>query len=345
MNRIFISYRTVDGAKDASRLADDLGRVFGNDQVFLDRQDLRGGGSWRQQIGATMGARPVVLLLVTPGFIGARHPDGRPRIEDPDDPVRVEIESALAVGAALMPLRVDGTAMPRANELPAAIRPLSEHHALPLRTDDWTAQDLPRIVRDIERLGVARTDRTSWRAGRGRWRLALAACAGLALMGWGLLMPWLGDIDLPATAAGPSTAARAVPASAPSGAQPSLDGRWLLSSGNAEPVPVTLVHRGDRLKLLSEPVRIDNDPDWRSYLDTLASIDGPALTHIVFSAEGGIFGDRADLKVLVASADGSFLVDSGDLHLRIGREGKVLAGQVLLNSGEQDTVVLARQQQ
>ena len=43
MNRIFVSYRNSDGFKDANRLAVDLNRVFGKDQVFLDKQDLRGG--------------------------------------------------------------------------------------------------------------------------------------------------------------------------------------------------------------------------------------------------------------------------------------------------------------
>jgi hypothetical protein len=47
MNRIFISYRSSDGFKEATRLAGDLNRVFGKDQVFLDKQDLRGGSSWR----------------------------------------------------------------------------------------------------------------------------------------------------------------------------------------------------------------------------------------------------------------------------------------------------------
>jgi len=46
MNRIFISYRSSDGFKDATRLAADLNRVFGSDQVFFDKQDLRGGSSF-----------------------------------------------------------------------------------------------------------------------------------------------------------------------------------------------------------------------------------------------------------------------------------------------------------
>lgn len=346
MNRIFISYRTMDGAKDASRLADDLGRVFGAGQVFLDRQDLRGGSNWRQQIGATMGQRPVVLPLITPGFAGARHADGRLRILDSDDPVRIEIESALEAGALIMPLRVDGTEMPSASELPPSLHALTEQHALPLRTDDWTTQDVPRIVRDIELLGVLRAEALPPakppRAASARLRWTFAAVAGIALVVAGFSMPWMDDIELPVTAAGTPGSEAVASAADEVRSRPPLDGRWSLTTRAGDRVLVRLVQRGDSLSLLSEPVRIDENPEWRTYLDTLGRMDGPALTHIIYTAEGKVTGDRAAMRVVVASADGAFVVDTGELLLRVGPHGKVLAGQVVLNSGERDTAVLVR---
>lgn len=89
MNRILISYRNSDGFKDANRLAVDLDRVFGKDQVFLDKQDLRGGSSWRDEIMTALGAKPVVLALITPDYFGAVDGNGR-RIDHEDDPVRAK---------------------------------------------------------------------------------------------------------------------------------------------------------------------------------------------------------------------------------------------------------------
>ncbi len=43
--RIFISYRTADGVDKATALARDLGVVFGDEAVFLDKDDLRGGSA------------------------------------------------------------------------------------------------------------------------------------------------------------------------------------------------------------------------------------------------------------------------------------------------------------
>ena len=252
-----------------------------------------------------------------------------------------------------MPLRVDGTPMPPARSLPEPLRLITERHALPLRTDDWTRLDLPRIVADIERLGVSRNGVTveegmrPVRSNARRWALAAAVVLAVTVLVH-LSNQHSPELPLPPTAAGgddgtPSSAQNVTqPAATIAADRPSLEGRWLLTTQNGERIPLHLRHRDDRLSLRSEPVRVDNDPAWRDYIATLAAMEGPPLTHIVFTAEGAVFGDLADLAVRVVSADGSFLVDSGNLTLRIGPQRRVLAGKVELNSGEQNTVVLSR---
>lgn len=153
MNRIFVSYRTSDAKKDAHRLAVDLERVFGDDQVFFDKHDLQGGASWRDAIGQALGGRPVVLLVMTPELFGAVHPEGGLRIERDDDPIRGEILAAKQHGALVVPLLTEGMVMPARAALPAPLHFLTEAHALKLRTDDW-AHDLERLVGDLVRHGV-----------------------------------------------------------------------------------------------------------------------------------------------------------------------------------------------
>jgi len=93
--RIFISYRTSDGADKATTLARDLGEVFGDAQVFLDKEDLPAGRPWRAAIDAALGQQPVLLVLVTPDTFGGRNAAGALRIDDADDPVRREVDAAL----------------------------------------------------------------------------------------------------------------------------------------------------------------------------------------------------------------------------------------------------------
>jgi hypothetical protein len=152
--RIFISYRTVDGMDKATALSRDLGRIFGAGAVFLDKDDLRGGSDWREEIGRTLQSQPILLLLATPLLFEARSDDGRPRIADPADPVRRELEAALEARANIIPVMCDGlSAPPDTSKLPASFQRL---HALTwrrLRAYDWN-HDVERLAADLRALGV-----------------------------------------------------------------------------------------------------------------------------------------------------------------------------------------------
>jgi len=125
--RIFISYRSADGMDKATALARDLGEIFGDEAVFLDKDDLRGGSAWRQEVQRTLGAKPVLLLLLTQQLLAARDATGTLRIADPQDPVRRELAAAIEVGAQIVPLVCDGCEMPPSvAALPAPFNQLGE---------------------------------------------------------------------------------------------------------------------------------------------------------------------------------------------------------------------------
>jgi TIR domain len=160
--RIFISYRSSDGADKATALARELGAVFGNDQVFLDKDDLPAGLPWREAVGATLDHQPILLLLVTPQMLG-------PRLFDADDPVRHEVAAALECGAHVIALLCDGVErLPEAAEWPAEMHPLSERTWRRLRAYDWRA-DVDRLVADLAALGLPRTAAPSPSPAVARW--------------------------------------------------------------------------------------------------------------------------------------------------------------------------------
>src|SRR5436309_9004046 len=99
--RVFISYRSSDGADKATALARDLDALFGQEQIFLDKDDLPAGSRWRDEIARTLHDSPILLVLVTPNYLGARDSDGKRCIERADDPPRDELETALAAGAQI----------------------------------------------------------------------------------------------------------------------------------------------------------------------------------------------------------------------------------------------------
>lgn len=165
-SRIFISYRTCDGVDKATALARELNAVFGDAQVFLDKEDLPAGQPWREAIGAALDHKPILLLLITPLVLG-------PRLQDPNDPVRREVAAALEFGAHVIPVLGDGVEqLPQAHEWPEAMHSLAERTWRRLRAYDWR-EDVDRLVADLQLLGVPRAAPCATAAPAPRRRLGL----------------------------------------------------------------------------------------------------------------------------------------------------------------------------
>lgn len=188
---IILSYRREDSAGVTGRIFDRLAQEFGTDRVFMDIDSMPAGVDFHehlQQILADCGA-----LLVVIGKSWRSQRKGQPaRIMDPDDWVRIEVETALERGIPVVPLLIDGASLPGRDQLPESLWPLLRRNALPVDSGrDFHAQ-LSRLVRDLRSqlghsaepvtsatatapLSVASAAGTSpnWRA-IGRWILLLA---------------------------------------------------------------------------------------------------------------------------------------------------------------------------
>jgi hypothetical protein len=76
--------------------------------------------------------------------------DGQPRIENPRDLVRLEVETALKCPAVrVIPVLVDGAEMPEANGLPEPLRPLPGLNALVLHDPAWDYH-MGRLIEALE---------------------------------------------------------------------------------------------------------------------------------------------------------------------------------------------------
>ena len=145
---IFISYRREETAFPASWLFDRLVTRFGRDQVFKDVDSIQPGESFVERITTAAGSSLVLLALIGGRWLTIAGQDGRPRLDDPRDLVRLEIEAALARNVRVIPILVDGARMPRAEELPAGLAKLAYRQALELRANrlDDDGQRLLRVL-------------------------------------------------------------------------------------------------------------------------------------------------------------------------------------------------------
>ena len=83
------------------------------------------------------------------GWLDARDERGSRRLDDPNDFVRIEIESALRLGKRVIPVLVHEARMPRPDELPEAIRPLATRNAVRLTHERFRA-DVQGLIKALQ---------------------------------------------------------------------------------------------------------------------------------------------------------------------------------------------------
>lgn len=150
MNRfqIFISYRTDDTRHFVSRLRATFAKELPGDLTFFDKDSLDVGVPFRDAItDAITGSAVVVVVIASEWF--AEH--NRRRLWAADDPVRMEVETALRSRKKVLPLLVDDARLPRAEELPPSMQGLFEHHSIRIRSETYD-DDADRLVRVIDGL-------------------------------------------------------------------------------------------------------------------------------------------------------------------------------------------------
>ena len=145
-----MSYRRGDTAGRAGRLVDGLVDRFGRDAVFHDVGSIAPGERFMDRIGAAIAQVDVLFAVIGPGWI-ASGSAGR-RLDEVDDPVRLELEAALAAGRRIVPVLVDRASMPAAGDLPPSIAELAATNAFEVRDESWAAD----VQRMLLALGVVR---------------------------------------------------------------------------------------------------------------------------------------------------------------------------------------------
>lgn len=151
MAGIFISYRRADSAAEAGRLYDRLVLRFGQLSVFKDVDAIPPGVLFDSYIQNSLRQSSVCLVLIGPHWLSSASERGLRRLDDPSDRVRIEIEQAFALGLTVIPVLLDETPMPIANNLPLSIVDLTRVQAIRLRNDPDFSHDVSRLTAAIER--------------------------------------------------------------------------------------------------------------------------------------------------------------------------------------------------
>ena len=147
--RVFISYRRQETAWPARQLYELLSERFGADQVFKDIDTIEPGDDFVEKVTGAVGSCDVLLAMIGETWLTITGEDGQPRLHDPDDYVRLEIETALGRSdVRVIPILVDSARMPKADELPPKLRPLARRQAVHLSAIEFDASRLLKAVQD-----------------------------------------------------------------------------------------------------------------------------------------------------------------------------------------------------
>lgn len=146
---IFISYRRDDSSGHAGRLFDGLSARFGEEQVFMDIDQIEPGEDFVQVIESAVGSCEILIALIGRNWLASRDESGR-RLDNPNDFVRLEITAALVRGIPVIPVLVQGARMPRPQDLPEDLSALSRRHALELSDLRWK-HDVDQLTGVLEK--------------------------------------------------------------------------------------------------------------------------------------------------------------------------------------------------
>jgi len=151
MSTIFISYRRDGALVHARALFERLSREFGQQQVFIDLDGIDIGVDFVELIDRQLEGCRVLLALIDPDWLDASDREGRRRLDNEADFVRIEIARALRRGITVAPILLDGAEMPSPNRLPTDLQPLARRNAMALDFRRFDSE-VSRLIATIRRI-------------------------------------------------------------------------------------------------------------------------------------------------------------------------------------------------
>ncbi len=203
MTSIFISYRRDDSAGYVGRIYDRLSSQFGKKNVFMDIDNIPPGEVFRDVIENFLDQCQIALIVINKNWATIKDQNGRRRLDNPNDFVKLEVETALNKGLRVIPVLVGGASMPLIDSLPVNLYGLAERNAFEI-TDKNFHHDIDTLISTIKTLPRQEHSQpyrlTKYNAGSSKWRWFLSmVVVSLLTLAIGIPVgteesgiPWLG---------------------------------------------------------------------------------------------------------------------------------------------------------
>jgi hypothetical protein len=147
-HRIFLSYRRADTEGFAHAIYNLLVPTFGSKNLFMDVDTIQPGQDFVEVLNQAVSNCDVMLVLIGPKWLNITDENGRRRLDDPDDFVRIEIKSAIEQKKVIIPVLLQGANMPCEEELPTGLGSLHRRQAF--RIGQHVAGDVNELAQAIK---------------------------------------------------------------------------------------------------------------------------------------------------------------------------------------------------
>ncbi len=148
--KIFISYRRDDSADVTGRIYENLIPPLGPfapEDVFIDVDSMPLGVNFKDYLEMQVAQCALCLVVIGPQWTAIADERGTPRLHDPRDFVRIEVETALTRKIPVIPLLVMNARMPTAAELPASLSSLTFQNGTVIRRNPDFKADIGRVIK------------------------------------------------------------------------------------------------------------------------------------------------------------------------------------------------------
>jgi hypothetical protein len=148
--KIFINYRRKQSRDAAGRLFDALSKKFPG-RVFFDLDGVKGFSDWFEALTNQVDGAAAMISVIGKDWLSVLDAKDYPAGETTKDFVRFEIVEALRRNIPVLPVLLDGAAMPAASELPLDMQSMVRWQGMDLHAKRF-AEDSAAITRELGRL-------------------------------------------------------------------------------------------------------------------------------------------------------------------------------------------------
>ncbi|MEW8693136.1 MAG: toll/interleukin-1 receptor domain-containing protein [Candidatus Thiodiazotropha endolucinida] len=146
---IFICYRRDDSFDFSWRLSDGLFRLLGSKRVFIDEKSIELGYEFDEVISSAIDSSAATLVVIGDRWTNPTPETGLSRLFDDDDPVRREIRASLRRNLLIVPVLIEGTKLPKVDELPDDIQFLAARQKYEVRRGSRFHEDVRMLARRV----------------------------------------------------------------------------------------------------------------------------------------------------------------------------------------------------